>query len=375
MSLRSSMEAINSIFEVKDAAKPHDFCVHVRIIEGSQFAGINADPVRVCVQIGRNKKYTQEIGNTICPVYKEDFRFNFNDKPAAEFLDEMITLTVLHVKTQMLRMKKTETTIGTYKVNLRTVYDEPDHQFIDKICELRDPHHIGGSCKGTVKCDFRITCQGNNAITPSIPTVITTEYDEVDRISPKSDEERKREKQKVRLIVKIYRADGLPKMTRSVGTYVKENFAGESKKDFVNPYVEVSFAGLEGKTKVIPHNCAPVWNEQIVFHEMFSSLFQRIKIQLKERDNDIVHSNIIGTHFIDLKIISRAGNGGEYRILRNITQDYQRSALLSFICTVRPENLAKVLGIGVGYSWKLKPIFWRLLMMPPQKYKYHARVQ
>lgn len=63
-------------------------------------------------------------------------------------------------------------------------------------------------------------------------------------------------------------------------------------------------------------NCyAPVWNEQIVFTEMFPPLCQRIKIQL--RDNDPVHPNIIGTHFIDLKTISNDGEkGNKQGILR-----------------------------------------------------------
>lgn len=63
----------------------------------------------------------------------------------------------------------------------------------------------------------------------------------------------------------------------------------------------------KGKTSVRKHSYSPVWNEQIVFSEMFPPLCQRIKIQL--RDNDPVNT-VIGTHFIDLKTISNDGERG-----------------------------------------------------------------
>lgn len=65
---------------------------------------------------------------------------------------------------------------------------------------------------------------------------------------------------------------------------------------------------FQGKTSVKRHSYAPVWNEQIVFTEMFPPLCQRIKIQL--RDNDPVHATVIGTHFVDLKQISNDGEKG-----------------------------------------------------------------
>lgn len=51
------------------------------------------------------------------------------------------------------------------------------------------------------------------------------------------------ERQRARFIVRIYRADGLPKMNSSIVANVKKAFTGESH-DLVDPYVQVSFAGL-----------------------------------------------------------------------------------------------------------------------------------
>ena len=40
----------------------------------------------------------------------------------------------------------------------------------------------------------------------------------------------------------------------------------------------------QGRTTVKRNSYSPVWNEQIVFTEMFPPLCQRIKIQLRESD-------------------------------------------------------------------------------------------
>lgn len=56
------------------------------------------------------------------------------------------------------------------------------------------------------------------------------------------------ERQRAKFIVKIYRADGLPRMNSSLMANVKKAFTGESK-DLVSPYVQVSFAGLSVSTK------------------------------------------------------------------------------------------------------------------------------
>ena len=73
--------------------------------------------------------------------------------------------------------------------------------------------------------------------------------------------------------------------------------------------IENCFTSPKGKTSVKKNNYAPVWNEQLVFVEMFLPLCQRIKLQL--RDNDPVNNTVIGTHFIDLKNISNDGEKGE----------------------------------------------------------------
>ena len=50
------------------------------------------------------------------------------------------------------------------------------------------------------------------------------------------------DRSRARFCVKVYRAEGLPKMNAGIVANVKRAFTGESK-DLVDPYVEVTFAG------------------------------------------------------------------------------------------------------------------------------------
>lgn len=68
------------------------------------------------------------------------------------------------------------------------------------------------------------------------------------------------------------------------------------------------FFVLQGKTSVQKSSYEPMWNEQIIFTEMFPPLCKRMKIQI--RDSDKVNDVAIGTHFIDLRKISNEGDKG-----------------------------------------------------------------
>ena len=90
----------------------------------------------------------------------------------------------------------------------------------------------------------------------------------------------------------------------------------------------------------------PVWNEQIVFTEMFPPLCQRIKIQLKE--SDTVGDTVIGTHYVDLSTISNDGDKGGVIInwitgftqISNLQDIYQHLARRLFTSMGQPETSA-----------------------------------
>lgn len=65
----------------------------------------------------------------------------------------------------------------------------------------------------------------------------------------------------------------------------------------------------QGKTSVQKSSYEPLWNEQVVFTDLFPPLCKRVKVQI--RDSDKVNDVAIGTHFIDLRKISNDGDKGQ----------------------------------------------------------------
>ncbi|XP_074845158.1 otoferlin isoform X6 [Carettochelys insculpta] len=280
------------------AGRPMDYQVSITVIEARQLVGLNMDPV-VCVEVGEEKKYTSMKESTNCPYYNEYFVFDFHVPPDVMF-DKIIKLSVIHSK----NLLRSGTLVGSFKMDVGTVYTQPEHQFYHKWAILSDPEDITAGLKGYLKCDIAVVGKGDNIKTPHKAN--ETDEDDIegnlllpDGVPP--------ERQWARFYIKIYRAEGLPRMNTSLMANVKKALIGENK-DLVDPYVQVLFAGQKGKTSVQKSSYEPLWNEQIVCTEMFPPLCKRLKVQI--RDSDKVNDMAIGTHFIDLRKISNEGDKG-----------------------------------------------------------------
>ncbi|CAN9507842.1 unnamed protein product [Ophioblennius macclurei] len=280
------------------SGRPVDYQISITVIEARQLIGLNMDPV-VCVEIGDDKKYTSMKESTNCPYYNEYFVFDFHVPPDVMF-DKIIKLSVIHSK----NLLRSGTLVGTFKMDVGTVYSQPEHQFYHKWAILSDPADITALCKGYIKCDIAVVGKGDNIKTPHKANETDEDDIEGNLLLP---EGIPAERQWARFYVKIYRAEGLPKMNTSIMANVKKAFIGENR-DLVDPYVQVQFAGQKGKTSVQKSSYEPIWNEQVIFTELFPPLCKRLKVQI--RDSDKVNDVAIGTHFIDLRKISNDGDKG-----------------------------------------------------------------
>ncbi|XP_051264419.1 otoferlin isoform X12 [Dicentrarchus labrax] len=280
------------------SGRPVDYQISITVIEARQLIGLNMDPV-VCVEIGDEKKYTSMKESTNCPYYNEYFVFDFHVPPDVMF-DKIIKLSVIHSK----NLLRSGTLVGTFKMDVGTVYSQPEHQFYHKWAILSDPDDITAGCKGYIKCDIAVVGKGDNIKTPHKANETDEDDIEGNLLLP---EGIPAERQWARFYVKIYRAEGLPKMNTSIMANVKKAFIGENR-DLVDPYVQVQFAGQKGKTSVQKSSYEPIWNEQVIFTELFPPLCKRMKVQI--RDSDKVNDVAIGTHFIDLRKISNDGDKG-----------------------------------------------------------------
>uniref|UniRef100_A0A8C6QVT3 Fer-1 like family member 6 n=1 Tax=Nannospalax galili TaxID=1026970 RepID=A0A8C6QVT3_NANGA len=274
--------------------KSQNYQIAIVVTEARQLVGENIDPV-VTIEIGDEKKQSTVKEGTNSPFYNEYFVFDFIG-PQVHLFDKIIKISVLHHKLIGSIL------IGSFRVDVGTVYNQPGHQFCDKWALLTDPGDIRTGTKGYLKCDISVTGKGD-ILKTNPKTLDAEEQIEKNLLIPQGFPS---ERPWARFYVRFYRAEGLPKMNSSIMANVTKAFVGDSK-DLVDPFVEVSFAGQTGRTSV-QKNCAdPVWNEQVVFKEMFPPLCRRVKIQVWDEGsmNDVA----LATHFIDLKKISNEQDG------------------------------------------------------------------
>uniref|UniRef100_A0AAV2K3L8 C2 domain-containing protein n=1 Tax=Knipowitschia caucasica TaxID=637954 RepID=A0AAV2K3L8_KNICA len=212
------------------------------------------------------------------------------------FLDKVIKLSVIHSK--MLR----SSFIGSFKLDVWTVYKQPGHQFLNRWAQLTDPKDINTGVKGFVKCDISVSEKGD-VMEPVLKTSDVEEQIDKNLLLP---EGYPSERPWAQFFVKIYKAEGLPRNSSTIMANVTKALIGDSAA-LIDPFVQVRFFKQVGRTSTQRSSADPVWNEQIVFTEMFPPLCQRMKIQVWDEGsmNDVA----IGTHYFDLRRISNEQDG------------------------------------------------------------------
>ncbi|XP_029468634.1 fer-1-like protein 4 [Rhinatrema bivittatum] len=281
------------------APKPQNFQIEVTIIQAQKLVGVNIDPV-VHVKVGEEKKHTTTQKSTNCPFYNQYFLFKFHE-PREIVFDKLIEISVVHAK----KIPFMGTCIGTFKIDAGTVYNQPDHRFLQKWAVITDPKDTRGGIKGFVKCNISVVARGDSMMAP--PTTTSTQSDDVEKnlLLPKRVPA---ERPWAKISVKIFKAEGLPNMSAGImGSFSK--IIGE-KKVFIDPYVQVSFAGQQGETSVENNTTDPEWNEQISFIEMFPPLARKIKVQVLDDAN--IGDVALATQFIDLQQISDPGRNAGF---------------------------------------------------------------
>ncbi|XP_027328813.3 fer-1-like protein 4 [Anas platyrhynchos] len=276
---------------------PQSFQVGINIIEAQKLVGVNINPF-VVVKVGEEKRHTVTQKSTNCPFYNEYFLFEFHE-PREVLFHRLIEISVFHSK----NIPFLATCIGTFKMDIVTVYSQPDHSFFHKWAVISDPTDTRAGVKGFVKCNISVTARGD--IVGSLPTSSSSHVEDIERnlLLPKRVPA---ERPWARVCIKLYRAEGLPSMSAGImGGFSK--IIGE-KKVFIDPYVQVSFCGQQGETSVESNTTEPEWNEQISFIEMFPPLAKKIKVRVLDDAN--VGDVAIATHYIDLQQISDPGRNG-----------------------------------------------------------------
>uniref|UniRef100_A0A672H0F0 Myoferlin like n=1 Tax=Salarias fasciatus TaxID=181472 RepID=A0A672H0F0_SALFA len=248
------------------ANKPQDFQIRVRVIEGRQLPGNNIKPVvkvNVCEQTHRtrirrgNNPYFDE-------VLKSFFRFSML------VLFNIITSSIFR------------------------------HAIMRKWLLLGDTDDSNLGARGYLKVSIMVVGTGDEP--PTERRDVSEELDDIEGnlLVPAGVTMRS-----AVINLKVYRAEDMPQMDDAFVQSVKQVFGGEGdRKNLVDPYLEVSFAGK----KVIDSKKNQKKKTQTCLLK-FPSMCERIKLTLDRLTRD----DAIGTTFLNLSNMS--SSGGEIEAL------------------------------------------------------------
>ncbi|KAJ6658561.1 hypothetical protein lerEdw1_019949 [Lerista edwardsae] len=273
--------------------KPQDFQIRVRVIEGRQLPGVNLRPVVKVTAAGQAKRTRIRKGNG--PLFDETFFFNVFESPL-ELFDEPIFITVIDS-----RSLRTDSVIGEFRIDVGTVYAEPKHTFLRKWLLLSDPEDFSAGAKGYLKVSLCVLGAGDEA--PVEREAADDKEDiEGNLLRPTGVSLRG-----AQFSLRVYRAEDLPQMDDAVMDSVKQIFGFESnKKNLVDPFVEVTFAGKTLCSKIVEKNANPQWNQSVTLPAMFPSMCEKLRIRVIDWDR-VTHNDVIGTTQLCMSQVSAPG--------------------------------------------------------------------
>ncbi|XP_051779715.1 myoferlin-like isoform X2 [Erpetoichthys calabaricus] len=278
--------------------KPQDFQIRVRVIEGRQLPGNNIKPVvkvNVCNQTHRTRI---RRGNN--PFFDEVFFYNVNMMPS-DLFDENITLRVYDSFSL-----RADSLMGEFKIDVGYVYDEPGHAVLRKWLLLNDPDDATSGAKGYLKVSMFVVGTGDEPPVEQKTGDEDQEDIESNLLLPAGVTLRW-----VTFTLKVYRAEDIPQMDDAFVQSVKELFGADSdKKNLVDPFVEVCFAGKKICTKTIEKNANPEWNQAVNLQIKFPSMCDRIKLTVYDWDR-LTRNDTVGTVYLSLSKIAFAGGEAE----------------------------------------------------------------
>ncbi|XP_038179557.1 myoferlin isoform X2 [Arvicola amphibius] len=276
--------------------KPQDFQIRVRVIEGRQLCGNNIRPVVKVHICGQTHRTRIKRGNN--PFFDELFFYNVHITPS-ELMDEIISIRVYN--SHSLRA---DCLMGEFKIDVGFVYDEPGHAVMRKWLLLNDPEDASSGAKGYMKVSMFVLGTGDEP--PPEKRDRDNDSDDVESnlLLPAGVALRW-----VTFLLKIYRAEDIPQMDDAFSQTVKEIFGGTAdKKNLVDPFVEVSFAGKKVCTNIIEKNANPEWNQIVNLQIKFPSMCEKIKLTVYDWDR-LTKNDVVGTTYLYLSKI--AASGGE----------------------------------------------------------------
>ncbi|XP_015125981.1 otoferlin [Diachasma alloeum] len=280
------------MFDRRKKGRYGAYQVAITILEARHLVQ-NANPM-VVVKVGNQKKKTVVRDRTDCPYFDHYFVFDFT----CEF--EVLLSTRVSISVYLRNSLRQLKFHGGIFFEVATVWDQPGHEYYHKWAMLTNPKDSTGEPKGYVKCNISVNAKGERL--RAHPDTDGDDDIEGNLLLPIGNF-LSSSRQRARYVLTIYRADGLPSR--------ESTFCIGNAKKLVNPYVQISFAGMKGETSSYKCTYTPRFNERIVFRELFPPLSHRVRIAVKDKVHGC-NSTALATHMLNL---ARLSNSGEYGFL------------------------------------------------------------
>nr|XP_023482231.1 fer-1-like protein 4 [Equus caballus] len=280
-------------------SRTQDFQVGVTVLEAQKLVGVNINPY-VAVRVGEQRRVTATQRGTNCPFYNEYFLFEFHET-RLRLQDLLLEITAFHSQT----LPFMATRIGTFRMDLGIIFDQPDGHFYQKWAPLHDPRDTRAGTKGFVKVTLSVRARRD--LPPPLPPPGPGHSSDIEKnlLLPRRVPA---QRPWARLRVRVYRAEGLPALRPGLlGSLAR---ALQDQRVLLDPYVRVSFLGQQGETSVRGETAAPEWNEQLSFVELFPPLTRGLRLQL--RDDAPLVDVALATHVLDLRQISHPGRAAGF---------------------------------------------------------------
>ncbi|XP_052416119.1 dysferlin isoform X10 [Carassius gibelio] len=283
--------------------KPQDLQVRLRIIEGRQLPGVNIKPVVKVTVGGQTKRTRIKKGNN--PFFDETFFLNFYEKPS-DLFDEPIFITVFDSKS----LRK-DSVIGEFKLDVGMVYSEHRHAILRKWLLLADPDDLSAGARGYLKVSLFVLAAGDEPPMDKKEGLEEKEDIEGNLLRPAG-----LTLTGATFTLRVYRAEDLPQMDDALMDGFKQFLGFETnRKNLVDPFVEVNFAGKTISSKILEKNANPQWNQSLTLPIRFPSMCEKMRIRILDWDR-ASHNDVIGTTHLCISKISAPG--GEIEVDDNI---------------------------------------------------------
>ncbi|XP_051667685.1 fer-1-like protein 5 isoform X2 [Manacus candei] len=253
--------------------RKEDFQVRVRIIQARQLQGNDIRPV-VKVLIGKRHFRTRsQTGNN--PYFNEVFCQNFHETPEQ--------LVAQPIRIQVLRSQNlcTKAVIGTFELDIGTVYSAPGRTLSWQWLSLQHPQHHDSHSRGYLQVSLAVRRAGERV--QEVPSGDEDVKSNLLRPPPCA----------TTLQIRVYCAQDLPQVEPARPCLGVRRGSGKVA-------VRVSFAGRTLCTRVMLPSANPEWNEVFFFPLRLPPICEEIQLDLLRGS---CRSKVLGTATIHLSQI------------------------------------------------------------------------